>query len=62
MSSDLVPGLTTVMTYQPRWIPKDLVAGLILTTLLVGEPSSLLPMIAGTGRKRASVHVIRRFR
>lgn len=37
MSSDLVPGLTTAMTYQARWIPEDLVAGLILTTLLVPQ-------------------------
>jgi high affinity sulfate transporter 1 len=37
MSSDLVPGLTTVRTYKLRWFPKDLVAGLILTTLLVPQ-------------------------
>ncbi len=37
MSSDLVPGLTAVRTYKLRWFPKDLVAGLILTTLLVPQ-------------------------
>src|SRR6476661_7932863 len=37
MSSDLVPGLTGVRTYKLRWFPKDLVAGLILTTLLVPQ-------------------------
>ena len=37
MSSDLVPGLTVVRTYKLRWFPKDLVAGLILTTLLVPQ-------------------------
>src|SRR4029078_5565208 len=37
MSSDLVPGLTVVRTYKLRWFPKDLVAGLILTTLPVPQ-------------------------
>jgi MFS superfamily sulfate permease-like transporter len=37
MPSNPVPGLTTVMTYQRRWISEDLVAGLILTTLLVPQ-------------------------
>ena len=37
MSSDIVPGLTVVRTYKLRWFPKDLVAGLILTTLLVPQ-------------------------
>ena len=37
MSSDLVPGLNAVRTYKLRWFPKDLVAGLILTTLLVPQ-------------------------
>ena len=37
MSSDLVPGLNAVRTYKLRWVPKDLVAGLILTTLLVPQ-------------------------
>ena len=37
MSSDLVPGLNVVRTYKLRWFPKDLVAGLILTTLLVPQ-------------------------
>ena len=37
MSSDLVPGLTVVRTYNPRWLPKDLVAGLVLTALLVPQ-------------------------
>jgi high affinity sulfate transporter 1 len=37
MSSDLVPGLNAIRTYKLRWFPKDLVAGLILTTLLVPQ-------------------------
>jgi len=37
MSSDLVPGLTVLRTYKLRWLPKDVVAGLILTTLLVPQ-------------------------
>src|ERR671913_573290 len=37
MWSDLVPGLKTLSGYQVRWLPKDLVAGLVLTTLLVPQ-------------------------
>ena len=37
MWSDIVPGLRTLITYRARWIPKDLVAGLVLTTLLVPQ-------------------------
>jgi high affinity sulfate transporter 1 len=32
-----VPGIETVSTYQAGWLPKDLVAGLVLTTLLVPQ-------------------------
>ncbi|TWD74798.1 high affinity sulfate transporter 1 [Kribbella amoyensis] len=32
-----LPGFTTVRTYQPRWLSRDLVAGLVLTTLLVPQ-------------------------
>jgi high affinity sulfate transporter 1 len=32
-----VPGLATVSTYRRRWLSKDLVAGLVLTTLLVPQ-------------------------
>src|SRR6478672_3895653 len=37
MSSGFVPGLTMVRAYRLRWLPKDLVAGLVLTTLLVPQ-------------------------
>jgi high affinity sulfate transporter 1 len=52
MSSDLLPGLTVVRTYKLRWFPKDLVAGLILTTLLVPQGMAYaelagLPAITG---------------
>ncbi|WP_236175672.1 SulP family inorganic anion transporter [Pseudomonas pseudonitroreducens] len=30
-----LPGLATLRDYQARWLPKDLVAGLVLTTMLV---------------------------
>lgn len=32
-----IPGLQAVSTYQARWLPRDLVAGLVLTTLLVPQ-------------------------
>ena len=32
-----VPGLTMLESYRPRWLPKDVVAGLILTALLVPQ-------------------------
>jgi high affinity sulfate transporter 1 len=32
-----VPGLAMLRSYQVRWLPKDVVAGLILTTLLVPQ-------------------------
>ena len=37
MSSSFVPGLTALSSYQPRWLRKDVVAGLVLTTLLVPQ-------------------------
>src|ERR1044072_2719760 len=30
-----VPGLVPLRHYQPAWLPNDLVAGLVLTTMLV---------------------------
>jgi len=30
-----LPGLATLRDYQPSWLPKDLAAGLVLTTMLV---------------------------
>ena len=32
-----VPGLTVVSTYQRRWLPKDVVAGLVLSALLIPQ-------------------------
>ena len=33
----VVPGLASLLSYNPRWLPKDLVAGLVLTALLVPQ-------------------------
>ncbi|MBV4493015.1 SulP family inorganic anion transporter [Pseudomonas oryzicola] len=30
-----LPGLVTLLHYQPAWLPKDIAAGLVLTTMLV---------------------------
>ncbi|HEY9015997.1 MAG TPA: hypothetical protein VIM84_13160, partial [Gemmatimonadales bacterium] len=30
-----LPGLHVLLNYQPAWFPKDLAAGLVLTTMLV---------------------------
>ena len=30
-----IPGLAALRTYQPAWLPKDIVAGLVLTAILV---------------------------
>src|SRR4249919_1064298 len=47
-----VPGLQAISTYQARWLTKDLVAGLVLTTLLVPQGMAYaelagLPAITG---------------
>src|SRR5262245_1105931 len=47
-----VPGVRMLATYQPGWLPKDLVAGLVLTTLLVPQGMAYaelagLPAITG---------------
>src|ERR1700758_819836 len=34
---DFAPGLATLRSYKPGWLPKDVVAGLILTALLVPQ-------------------------
>ena len=45
-----LPGLRTLLSYQPGWLPRDLVAGLVLTALLVpagmgyAEASGLPPI------------------
>src|SRR5690349_22164493 len=36
-ASRFVPGLEAVRTYQAAWLPKDVVAGLVLTALLVPQ-------------------------
>jgi Sulfate permease family len=33
----LVPGLRTVRSYRREWLAKDIVAGIVLTTLLVPQ-------------------------
>ncbi len=48
----LVPGLVQLLSYNPRWLPKDLVAGLVLTALLVPQGMAYaelagLPAITG---------------
>jgi high affinity sulfate transporter 1 len=47
-----VPGLSLLSTYRKKWLPKDLVAGLVLTTLLVPQGMAYaelagLPAITG---------------
>src|SRR6201991_4174851 len=47
-----IPGLHQVRTYQRRWLAKDLVAGVVLTTLLVPQGMAYaelagLPAITG---------------
>src|SRR4051794_10892260 len=50
--ASLAPGLATLLSYRARWLPKDLVAGLVLTTLLVPQGMAYaelagLPAITG---------------
>ena len=33
----VIPGVVTVRSYQPAWLPKDLVAGLVLASLLIPQ-------------------------
>jgi len=47
-----LPGLSVVTTYSRRWLPKDLIAGLVLTSLLVPQGMAYaelagLPTITG---------------
>ena len=35
--SGLVPGLQVISSYQRRWLLKDVIAGVVLTTLLVPQ-------------------------
>ncbi|HET6533596.1 MAG TPA: sulfate permease [Actinoplanes sp.] len=35
--TEWMPGLGLLSSYQPRWLPKDLIAGLVLSTLLVPQ-------------------------
>ena len=37
MRSSFIPGLSTLSSYKARWLSKDLVAGLVLTALLVPQ-------------------------
>ena len=48
----VVPGLRTLTSYRLGWLPKDVVAGLVLTTLLVPQGMAYaelagLPAITG---------------
>lgn len=50
--ASLAPGLATLLSYRARWLPKDLIAGLVLTTLLVPQGMAYaelagLPAITG---------------
>src|SRR4051794_5255785 len=52
MKADLPPGLVTLSTYQTRWLRNDVVAGLVLTALLVPQGMAYaelagLPAITG---------------
>ncbi|MEU4623646.1 sulfate permease [Actinoplanes sp. NPDC023801] len=50
--ADPVPGIRVLATYQRRWLPRDLLAGIVLTTLLVPQGMAYaelagLPAITG---------------
>ncbi len=52
VTSSFLPGVAMVRSYQGRWLPKDVVAGLILTALLVPQGMAYaelagLPAITG---------------
>jgi MFS superfamily sulfate permease-like transporter len=34
---DVAPGLRLLRTYRRHWLPKDVIAGIVLTTLLVPQ-------------------------
>ncbi|MEU4563860.1 sulfate permease [Actinoplanes sp. NPDC023936] len=51
-AADWIPGLKAVSTYRPAWLPKDVIAGIVLTTLLVPQGMAYaelagLPAITG---------------
>ncbi|MBB2941297.1 high affinity sulfate transporter 1 [Actinoplanes lutulentus] len=51
-AADWIPGLKAVSTYQPAWLPRDVLAGIVLTTLLVPQGMAYaelagLPAITG---------------
>ena len=33
----VIPGVVTIRSYQPAWLPKDLIAGLVLASLLIPQ-------------------------
>ncbi|WP_433298683.1 SulP family inorganic anion transporter [Pseudonocardia sp. CA-142604] len=52
LESTFAPGLATLFSYEARWLPKDVVAGLVLTALLVPQGMAYaelagLPAITG---------------
>src|SRR4051812_22438446 len=52
LESSFAPGLATLFSYEARWLPKDVVAGLVLTALLVPQGMAYaglagLPAITG---------------
>ena len=44
----LVPGLQAAASYRRAWLPKDIIAGVVLTTLLVPQGMADAEL-AGTG-------------
>ncbi|BBH67289.1 transporter [Actinoplanes sp. OR16] len=51
-AADWIPGLRAAAEYKPAWLPKDVVAGIVLTTLLVPQGMAYaelagLPAITG---------------
>ncbi|MEV6300611.1 sulfate permease [Actinoplanes sp. NPDC051861] len=51
-STDWIPGIRAAATYKPAWLPKDVTAGIVLTTLLVPQGMAYaelagLPAITG---------------
>ncbi|MFC7528673.1 SulP family inorganic anion transporter [Actinoplanes sp. GCM10030250] len=50
--TDWIPGIRAAATYRPAWLPKDVIAGIVLTTLLVPQGMAYaelagLPAITG---------------
>ena len=67
MISRSIPGLRMLASYRPAWLRRDLVAGLVLSTLLVPQGMAYaqlagLPAITGPVHDDPLPHRLRRVR